>query len=81
MILHSKQKEKLYLFKDIVLNNDIEVIIMSNQTLTFTSSELFLIQEMMREAQANPFHSGDYQDEKTEKLIEQIIDALNESYN
>jgi len=53
---------------------------MSNQTLTFTSSELFLIQEMMREARANPFHPGDYQDKETEELIERIVDALNESY-
>lgn len=54
---------------------------MSNQTLTFTSSELFLIQEMMREAKANPFHPGDYQDEKTEELIRRIKDALIKSYN
>lgn len=54
---------------------------MSDQTLTFTSSELFTIQEMMREAQANPFHPGDYQDEKTERLIKRIVDALNNSYD
>ena len=54
---------------------------MSNQTLTFTSRELFLIQEMMTEAKANPFHPGDYQDEEAEELIGRIIDALNESYD
>lgn len=54
---------------------------MSNQTLTFTSRELFLIQEMMREAQARPFRPGDYQDEKTEELIERIVEALNKSYD
>lgn len=52
---------------------------MLNQTRTFTSSELFLIQKMMREAQVNPFNPEDYQDEETKKLIERIIDALNES--
>ena len=64
-----------------MLQSDHEVIIMSNQTLTFTSSELFLIQEMMSEAKANPFHPGDYQDEETKELIERIVDALNESYS
>lgn len=54
---------------------------MSNQTLTFTSRELFLIQEMMQEAKANPVHPGDYQDEETEELIERISNALNESYD
>jgi len=55
--------------------------IMSNQTMTFTSDELFTIQEMMREAKENPFHPGDYQDEETEKLIERITDALDKSYD
>ena len=54
---------------------------MSNQTLTFTQSELFLIQEMMNEAKANPFNPGDYQDKETEELIERIIDAINKSFN
>ena len=54
---------------------------MSNQTMTFTSDELFTIQEMMREAKENPFHPGDYQDEETEKLIERITDALDKSYD
>lgn len=53
---------------------------MSSQTLTFTSDELFTIQEMMREARANPLNPGDYQDEEVEKLIDRITDALNESY-
>jgi hypothetical protein len=53
---------------------------MSKQILTFTSSELFKIQEMMREAQANPFHAGDYQDEETEELIRRIKDALETCY-
>ena len=51
---------------------------MSNQTLTFTSDELFLIQEMMREAKANPYHPGDYQDKDTEALIDRIVDALDD---
>ena len=46
---------------------------MSNQTLTFTTSELFLIQEMMSEAKANTFDPGDYQDEETEELIERDV--------
>ena len=54
---------------------------MSDQTLTFSSSELFKIQEMMREARANPFRSGDYQDEETAKLIHRIIEALDNSYD
>lgn len=49
-------------------------------TLELNSSELFLIREMMSEAQANPYHPGDYQDEKTERLIRKITNALNESY-
>ena len=54
---------------------------MSNQTLTFTSDELFYIQEMMREAQANPFRPGDYQSKEINELIKRIINALNESYD
>ena len=53
---------------------------MSNQTLTFTSNELFYIQEMMREAQANPFKPGDYQSKEIDELIKRITDALDESY-
>lgn len=53
---------------------------MTDQTLTFSSDELFTIQEMMREAKANPFHPGDYQDKKTEALIDRITNALDESY-
>lgn len=49
-------------------------------TLEFNSEELFLIQEMMREAQANPFHPGDYQDNKVYALIEKITEALNSTY-
>ena len=53
---------------------------MADQTLTFTSSELFTIMEMMNEARANPFHPGDYQDEKTVELIYRIKEALDKSY-
>ena len=53
---------------------------MADQTLTFTSSELFTIMEMMNEARANPFRPGDYQDEKTAELIHRITEALDKSY-
>lgn len=49
-------------------------------TLEFNSKELFLIQEMMREAQANPFHPGDYQGDEVYALIKKITEALNSTY-